>query len=814
MDSQSEPESQRFVPQSDDDKNVFPVVEITAEKGKKYKVRWAGNDPATGKPWAESWEPKTNVMSPLVTDWKARKQAKKDRKRASKASSASTRSKASGSTRSRRSTTVKLEDEDDYEHPPSRKTATMAWQRTKLNSEVERTPSTSRSTSTSRLRKRISTTRQSHVAEKSERDNSPSPNLRRSVIVSEKTPTKSRSVSTPVRSTHSHEHDESVHYEEIVPDDPPPQEPESESEPEIVPRKRKREPSSSPEPPTQESITPEARQRKKRKVERKLKEQLTSLSDESEDVDMDDNASEKLLSNSDLRQVPRSDSHSKLSRLDLVDATSAALEEVEPDLEIVQDSLENVEDSQERREPSPLPPTRTTSKTPRPVPSASHGRRLHPLEEPDLTMLSSADRARLRRHDRDLAAIEEAHTMERTSSAVVTVQSALPANDQGMVVPDSQETRPKKRTRAQTRSPSPRPHSRRSLMKGKSPSKLSVGRSPSIKSMGSVNSHAHGKVLAPIPVVSQSAFRPYLTPKVDDDSIEEFSSPIKPAKPQEADEEEDDVPDEEQEEAEAAPEEEAEVSEPDPVPNESRDSQYYQRKGLELAEEARRKTKGEPVRKRRIEELLNKKREKAEELPTPKDDLPPPGTVSDTDDDQSHLIHYDALESQQDEHPAVEMHPTTEPTPEPELHPPSEPEPQPEPEAEPEPEREPTPEAEPEPEREPTPDPEPEREPTPEPEPQLEPARQPEPDSQETNDNTRTDIDDSGELRKELDLEERVNRRQEEEESSQDLEEEERARKEKEQNQNQPDAESQQSQDTGMGERQQLPVILVYKFPT
>ncbi len=160
-------------------------------------MRWAGTDPATNKPWPESWEPKSNVMSPLVRDWKARKQAKKDRKKSCECysfhalkvltpiwHSASTRSKASSSTRSRRSTTVKVEDEDDYQHPASRKTATMAWQRTKL--EDERTPSTSRSTSTSRLRKRISKTRQSPVAEKLERDDFPSPDLRMSVIFSPK----------------------------------------------------------------------------------------------------------------------------------------------------------------------------------------------------------------------------------------------------------------------------------------------------------------------------------------------------------------------------------------------------------------------------------------------------------------------------------------------------------------------------------------------------------------------------------------------------------------------------------------------------
>ena len=71
----SQPETQ-FVPQEDDVEILWEVIEITAEKGKQYRVRWAGTDPKTRKPWPQSWVPKHDCTDDLVLAWK-RKQALK-----------------------------------------------------------------------------------------------------------------------------------------------------------------------------------------------------------------------------------------------------------------------------------------------------------------------------------------------------------------------------------------------------------------------------------------------------------------------------------------------------------------------------------------------------------------------------------------------------------------------------------------------------------------------------------------------------------------------------------------------------------------
>ncbi|KAH9050231.1 hypothetical protein EDB84DRAFT_1259699, partial [Lactarius hengduanensis] len=47
----------------------WEVVEIVAEDGKRYKVRWAGKDPKTGKPWPLSWVPNSHCSSELIKDW-------------------------------------------------------------------------------------------------------------------------------------------------------------------------------------------------------------------------------------------------------------------------------------------------------------------------------------------------------------------------------------------------------------------------------------------------------------------------------------------------------------------------------------------------------------------------------------------------------------------------------------------------------------------------------------------------------------------------------------------------------------------------
>jgi hypothetical protein len=71
----SEPDTQ-FIPQEDDAQTLWEVIEITAERSKLYKVKWAGVDPKTKKSWAQSWVAKHDCTRDLVAEWK-RKQAKK-----------------------------------------------------------------------------------------------------------------------------------------------------------------------------------------------------------------------------------------------------------------------------------------------------------------------------------------------------------------------------------------------------------------------------------------------------------------------------------------------------------------------------------------------------------------------------------------------------------------------------------------------------------------------------------------------------------------------------------------------------------------
>jgi len=63
----------QFVPQDNDDEILYAVEEITAERGNKYKVKWSGVNPATGKPWPQDWVNKRDCTDDLVAEWKAKK---------------------------------------------------------------------------------------------------------------------------------------------------------------------------------------------------------------------------------------------------------------------------------------------------------------------------------------------------------------------------------------------------------------------------------------------------------------------------------------------------------------------------------------------------------------------------------------------------------------------------------------------------------------------------------------------------------------------------------------------------------------------
>ena len=66
----------QFIPQSDDDEQLWAVEEILDEKGRKYLLKWAGTDD-NGKPWPNSWVPKHDVTNDLITQWKELKKKRK-----------------------------------------------------------------------------------------------------------------------------------------------------------------------------------------------------------------------------------------------------------------------------------------------------------------------------------------------------------------------------------------------------------------------------------------------------------------------------------------------------------------------------------------------------------------------------------------------------------------------------------------------------------------------------------------------------------------------------------------------------------------
>ena len=76
QESLSDAETQ-FIPQEDDDQTLWEVIEITAEKGKAYKVRWKGVNPNTQKPWPQSWVAKHDCTDDLVRHWKLKKNKKR-----------------------------------------------------------------------------------------------------------------------------------------------------------------------------------------------------------------------------------------------------------------------------------------------------------------------------------------------------------------------------------------------------------------------------------------------------------------------------------------------------------------------------------------------------------------------------------------------------------------------------------------------------------------------------------------------------------------------------------------------------------------
>ncbi|KAF7800277.1 hypothetical protein EIP86_011525 [Pleurotus ostreatoroseus] len=83
-DSESEEVSleTQFEPRDDDSETLWEVEEITAERKNAYRVRWAGVDPKTKKPWPQSWVEKHDCTDDLVIAWKKKKRRQEEEKEA------------------------------------------------------------------------------------------------------------------------------------------------------------------------------------------------------------------------------------------------------------------------------------------------------------------------------------------------------------------------------------------------------------------------------------------------------------------------------------------------------------------------------------------------------------------------------------------------------------------------------------------------------------------------------------------------------------------------------------------------------------
>lgn len=115
----------RFVPREGDEDDLWEVIEIVAERGREYRVRWAGVDPRTNKPWPLDWVPKSDCTPDIVKAWKQKK-AEKEAKKKGKGKTAQAKSKQTSSAKGKGK--AKAEESSDYEDEPesTRKTRTYS----------------------------------------------------------------------------------------------------------------------------------------------------------------------------------------------------------------------------------------------------------------------------------------------------------------------------------------------------------------------------------------------------------------------------------------------------------------------------------------------------------------------------------------------------------------------------------------------------------------------------------------------------------------------------------------------------------------
>ncbi|KAI9069409.1 hypothetical protein FKP32DRAFT_1617237 [Trametes sanguinea] len=94
----------QFIPKENDEEELWDVIEILEEKGRKYKVRWAGVDPKTKKPWDPTWVYKHDCTDKLIREWKKKQKAKKEEAKERRKSRA--RASAASSKKPKRSTST------------------------------------------------------------------------------------------------------------------------------------------------------------------------------------------------------------------------------------------------------------------------------------------------------------------------------------------------------------------------------------------------------------------------------------------------------------------------------------------------------------------------------------------------------------------------------------------------------------------------------------------------------------------------------------------------------------------------------------
>ncbi|KAG2067698.1 hypothetical protein BDR04DRAFT_835311 [Suillus decipiens] len=186
----------QFEPRSNDDDALWEVIEIVAERGKKYRVRWAGNDPKTGRPWPLDWVPKHDCTDHLVEEWKKKKAAKRRRSSNLKTggqkagSRASTFSKVSATSTFRKSRSLAEESAPvptDYDEPPRAQ------------------PSTSKAQSSSSKRKRADIEKeQSNPGDSADPSKPEHPRKKKKLATGEQTSTKlKRKVTQHTPASHS-----------------------------------------------------------------------------------------------------------------------------------------------------------------------------------------------------------------------------------------------------------------------------------------------------------------------------------------------------------------------------------------------------------------------------------------------------------------------------------------------------------------------------------------------------------------------------------------------------------------------------------